>query len=243
MDMSAPKGATSISVLQLPSPSVVAGDSMRDSLGVVKPITVIAYDGAGFPILDAVAQIFVTDTTKFAHITPAAILVGDSVGQARLTGQVGGLQTPGIGVPVTYRPAKILAGAPAAPLVPVPGTDSATSLASSTVNTLVRSLQDSASQGIIVRFKITYLPTNKSGTTRVVAYLAGDGNVPQSRDTTDASGSARIRVVVVAFALDPNVVFGRADSVVVQAESFHNGKLLAGSPVTLVVPIRGTVPR
>ena len=32
-------------------------------------------------------------------------------------------------------------------------------------------------------------------------------------------------------------------SVVVQAESFHNGKLLAGSPVTLVVPIRGTVPR
>ena len=33
------------------------------------------------------------------------------------------------------------------------------------------------------------------------------------------------------------------DSVVVQAESFHNGKLLAGSPVTLVVPIRGTVPR
>jgi len=48
---------------------------------------------------------------------------------------------------------------------------------------------------------------------------------------------------VVGFALDPNVVFGRADSVVVQAESFHNGKLLAGSPVTLVVPIRGTVPR
>ena len=246
VDMSAPKGATSISVLQLPSPSVVAGDSMRDSLGVVKPITVIAYDGAGFPILDVVAQIFVTDTTKFAHLTPTAILVGDSVGQARLTGQVGGLQTPGVGVPVTYRPAKILASPPPpTTLVPVPGTDSATSLASSTVNTVVRSLQDSASQGIIVRFKITYAPPNKSGTTGVVAYLTGEGsgNLPQSRDTTNASGVASIRVVVVGFALDPNVLFGRADSVVVQAESFHNGKLLSGSPVTLVVPIRGTVPR
>lgn len=246
VDMSAPKGATSISVLQLPSPSVIAGDSMRDSLGVVKPITVIAYDGAGRPIIDAITQIFVTDTTKFAHLTPTAILVGDSVGQARLTGQVGGLQTPGIGVPVTYRPFKIVPGTPAATtLVPILGTDSATSLASSTVNTVVRSVQDSASQGIIVRFKITYVPPKKSGSTGVVAYLAGDGggNVPQSRDTTNASGVASIRVVVNAFALDGNVVFGQADSVVVQAESFHNGKLLGGSPVTLVVPIRGTVPR
>jgi len=248
VDMSAPKGAASISVLQLPSPSVITGDSMRDSLGVVKPITVIAYDGAGFPILDAVAQIFVTDTTKFAHLTPTAILVGDSVGQARLTGQVGGLQTPGIGVPVTFRPANILAVAPLpTPLVPILGTDSATSLASSTLNTAVRSLQDSASQGIIVRFKITYAPSIRSGTTGggVVAYLTGDGggNVPQSRDTTNSSGVASIRVVLVATALDPNVVFGRPDSVVVQAESFHNGKLLGGSPVTFVVPIRGTVPR
>jgi hypothetical protein len=243
VDMSAPKGATSISVLQLPSPSVIHGDSMRDSLGVVKPITVIAYDGAGLPIIDAIAQIFVTDTTKFAHLTPTAILVGDSVGTARLTGQVGGLQTPGVGVPVTYRPAKILAGTPPTALVPKLGTDSATSLSSSTVNAVVRSLQDSLSQGIIVRFKLTYVPPNKAGATGVVAYLAGANNVPQSRDTTGANGVASISVVVNAFALDGNVVFGRPDSAVVQAESFFNGKLLQGSPVTIVVPIRGTVPR
>lgn len=242
--MSAPKGATSISVLQLPSPSVIVGDSMRDSLGAVKPITVIAYDGAGLPIIDAVAQIFVTDTTKFAHLTPAAILVGDSIGQARLTGQVGGLQTPGVGVPVTYRPAKIVPGAKDTnALLPKLGTDSATSLSSRAVVAIVRSIEDSASQGIIVRFKLTHVPPNKPGTTGPTAYLADDGRVPQSRDTTIANGNATINVVLNAFVLEPNIIFGRLDSAVVQAESFHNGKRLAGSPVTIVVPIRGTIPR
>jgi hypothetical protein len=243
VDMSAPKGATSISVLQLPSPSVIHGDSMRDSLGVVKPITVIAYDGAGLPIIDAIAQIFVTDTTKFAHLTPTAILVGDSVGTARLTGQVGGLQTPGVGVPVTYRPERIFPGPKPDTLRPNLGTDSAGSFATRAVTVNVRSIQDSASEGIIVRFKLTYVPRNKSGTTSPAVYLGGNQNVPQSRDTTAANGSATINVVVNAYFLDPNVVFGTLDSAVVQAESFFNGKLLTGSPVTIVVPIRGTVPR
>ncbi len=241
--MSAPKGAASISVLQLPSPSVIAGDSMRDSLGVVKPITVIAYDGAGLPILDAIAQIFVTDTTKFAHLTPTAILVGDSVGMARLTGQVDGLQTPGVGVPVTYRPFKIVPGPKPDSLVPNLGADSATSITARAVSVNVRSAEDSASEGIIVRFKLTYVPPNKSGTTSPAVYLGGNGNVPQSRDTTGSNGSATINVVVNASFLDPNIVFGRLDSAVVQAESFHNGKLITGSPVTIVVRIRGTVPR
>jgi hypothetical protein len=238
VDMSAPKGAAAISVLQLPSPSVIVGDSMRDSLGVVRPITVIAYDGAGNPIAEAIPQIFLTDSTRAARLTSSAILIGDAIGTARLTGQVEGLQTPGVGIPVTHRPERIVAGTRPDTIRPRAGADSSTSLGSSTVRANVRSAADSVSAGIIVRFRLARGPATSPTATSPVAWLTNESNVPTTRDTTDASGAASIRVVVNARSLEATVAFGRLDSAVVVAESFHNGKQLAGSPLTIVVPIR-----
>jgi hypothetical protein len=239
VDMAAPKGAASISVLQLPSPSVIVGDSMRDSLGVARPITVIAYDGGGSPIADATAQLFVTDTSKVAHLTTTGVLVGDKIGSTRLLGQVEGLQTPSITVPVTYRPAKIIAGTKPDTVRPTITGDTATERVSSTVRTTVLSALDSASQGIIVRFTLTRQPAASPNATGPVAFLANESNVATTRDTTDASGGASIRVVVYSGRLEASVaVSGRLDSAVVQAQAFHNGKALSGSPVTIVVPIR-----
>ncbi|HEU4787096.1 MAG TPA: hypothetical protein VFS57_06800, partial [Gemmatimonadaceae bacterium] len=52
LDMSAPKGAASISLLQLPSGYVVRGDVMRDSGGAAAKLVVLAYDGDGKVIED-----------------------------------------------------------------------------------------------------------------------------------------------------------------------------------------------
>jgi hypothetical protein len=237
--MSAPKGPASISILQLPSPSVIRGDTMRDSLGVARPITIIAYDGNGEPISGTTSQLFVTDTTRAAHLTETGFLVGDQIGNVRLLGQIEGLQTPGVSVPITYLPAKIGAGAAPDTLRPNVTGDSATSLASSVVRTTVLSAQDSASQGVIVRFSIIRQPTASPTATGPVAYLASESNVLAARDTTDASGTASIRLVVNSRKLEADVALsGRLDSAVVQAESSHNGKALAGSPVRIVVPIK-----
>jgi len=239
VDMSAPKGAASVSGLLLPSPSVIVGDTMRDSLGVAKPITVRAFDAAGNPIDATDAQVFVTDTLKAAHFTTTSILVGDKVGTTRLLGQVNGLQTAGVSVPVTYRPAKFLLGTKPDTVRPTIGADSATSLASSGLATLVKSAFDSASQGIIVRFTLVRSPAKLPSATGAPAFLASTTNAAASRDTTDVSGTtAHIRLVVNGRNLDTTITIGgRLDSAIVQAESFHNGKALAGSPLTIIVPI------
>ena len=70
IDMSAPKGRpASISSLLLPSPSVVVGDSMRDSAGKVAPLRIIAYDANNAPIPSLEVLFFVTDSAAVAHIS------------------------------------------------------------------------------------------------------------------------------------------------------------------------------
>lgn len=241
VDMSAPSGAASISPLQLPSPSVVVGDSMRDSNGVVTPVTVIAYDGAGIPIDDIPIQIFVTDTTRSAHLTPERFLVGDTIGMARLVGQVNGLQTQVVTVPVTYAPAKLVAPSqPPDTARPPVGEDSAHSLGFSNVSATVRSAADSASQGIIVRFTIQRPPAASPSATSPTVYFDNGSGVESQRDTSDASGTVSRRLVVNARAISPDVAAGtRVDSAVVRLDASYKGVPLTNSPLFLVVPIRG----
>ena len=71
IDMSPPKGPASISSLLLPSPSVVVGDSMRDSLGVVAPLRILAYDANNVPLTNVATLFFITDTAATAHLSNA----------------------------------------------------------------------------------------------------------------------------------------------------------------------------
>src|SRR5206468_1510565 len=117
IDMSAPSGPATISVLLLPSPSVVAGDTMRDSAGVVAPLRVIAYDANSTPIPGAIAQFFLTDTTATGHIANSDLLVGDQVGSLHVLGQISWVQTKVVVVPVTIQPTILARGSsPIAPL-------------------------------------------------------------------------------------------------------------------------------
>jgi hypothetical protein len=247
VDMSAPEGAASISALQLPSPSVVVGDTMRDSNGVVAPITVIAFDGAGKPI-QAGVHLFITDTLEFSHIGTNNVLIGDSIGQTRLLGQVGALPTIVAVIPVTFAPTKLVpnpdtsvhgVNAPAGP-------DSASTIGSAPVSVRVLASNDSGSQGMIVRYQIFQAPATRADVHSPAVYLGNaEQNLKSSAvDTTDVKGVATRSVVVISnFFADPALRAGtRTDSAVVLVSSKYKGVDLQGSPLKIVVPIMVTLP-
>ena len=246
VDMSAPQGAASISGLRLPSPSVVVGDTMRDSNGVVAPITVIAFDGAGNPV-QAIVQLFITDTLKFAHIGANNVLVGDSIGQTRLLGQVGTLPTAVSPIPVTFAPSQLVPNpdtsnhginAPAGP-------DSASTIDTASVSARVLASNDSASQGMIVRFEILQAPATRPDVHSPAVYIGNPDQSlkPSAVDTTDAKGIVtRTLVVISNFFADSTLRAGRrTDSAIVLVSSKYKGAFV-GLPLQIIVPIMVTVP-
>jgi hypothetical protein len=238
VDMSAPKGAASISSLQLPSPSVVIGDSMRDSNGVAAPIRLIAFDGSGAPIPTLTPRLFVTDSIPVAVFTPGNVLVGKAKGTVRVLGQVEGLQTAVTTIPVTFPPAQLVPGPKPDTLSPLIGRDSATTLSFSLASGLVRSPLDSASQGIIVRYALISAPQSRTGSSAAV-FIADDANAASVVDTSDASGLVSRRVVMIAaFLADTALLLGRkVDSAVVEATARYRGAVV-GVPLRIVVPIK-----
>jgi hypothetical protein len=133
VDMSAPKGAASISALLLPSPSVVVRDTMRDSTGAVASLRVIAYDANDVPIPGLTTTFFVTDIGAAAHIGNSSYVVGDKLGSVHVIGQVSGVQTTPLTVPVTVAPTKFARSAAVLPdTFVVPFTRSGDTTATST---------------------------------------------------------------------------------------------------------------
>jgi hypothetical protein len=237
--MSAPSGPASISVLQLPSPSVIVGDVMRDSLGNPAPLSVIAYDANGTPVSGVSARFFITDTTTAAQLGSDNLLTGVRVGVVRIVGQVGNLQTPAMSIPITHAPAKIgISGKIDTLFVPLGG-DTAVHRATANISASVRSSADSGSQGIIVRYTLVRAPTPLDPN-RPAAFLTDEQSIRSLVDTTDGAGTATRRLVVVAPLLgDKDVVGGtKPDSAIVEVRATYKGVALSGSPVRFVVPIK-----
>jgi hypothetical protein len=230
VDMSAPSGPASISALQLPWPAVVAGDTMRDSNGVVQPITVIAYDANGTPTTGN-TQLFITDTFKYARVALNKFLIGDSIGQTRLVGQVEGVQTQVAFIFVTLAPAKFKA-ALADTLSPPLGSDSASTDDTRQVQVRLLSENDSATAGWIVRYRIIQAPAPRNAT-QPVAFITNGGKI-SNVDTTDQSGTASRDVTVIANFIEDGAVRAgtKIDSVVVQVSTKYKGK-----EISLNIPV------
>ena len=244
VDMSAPKGPASISVLQLPSPSVVIGDVMRDSTGAPAKLGVIAYDANGTPIADIVPQFFITDTAPVAHFDASGTLVGDKAGTVRIIGQVSSLQTPPVSVPVTAAPTKIARAGTTTDTIRAPLAVDTLQRGKSAAAVLVTGADAAGSQGFIVRYTLQYAPAKLDTSKAAAVFLADDSGKPSTADTTDGSGRASRDVVVIGRLLaDQALKSGqRIDSAVVVAQTSYKGALVSGSPVQLVFPIKVTIP-
>jgi hypothetical protein len=231
IDMSPPKsGVGSISQLLLPSPSVVVGDVMRDSLGAPAPLSIIAYDARFQPIPGLPAQFFVLDTG--AHVNEAGLLFGDRVSSVRVIGSIAGLQTLGTTVPVTVPPDSLKRVGTADSLVAIPGGDSTQNM-STPLSVTVTGVGGTGVNMFVVRYRILYAPAAGPGQPPT-AYIGNDAARPSNADTTDAAGGASRRAVLRIRSLGVNL----PDSIVVEASASYKGALIKGAPSRFVVRVK-----
>ncbi|MGI8401642.1 MAG: hypothetical protein ACR2NS_08595 [Gemmatimonadaceae bacterium] len=225
-------GSSSVLSIQFDSlgaPSVVVGDSLRDTTGaLVRPI-VHAYNFSGGEILPSPVW-FQSPDSGVSVDSATGIVVGDSLRTgARIIATVGGLQAVQK-VDVTLRPDLIVA---------VDSLDSLTySLIDSTKNfspTLTVKVRhgvlpnDSAVRSYIVSFSIV------SESDSNLAQLVNEGRRRSVIDTTDANGLAG-RAIYLRPALITSV--SGVDSIVVKASARYRGVLVTGSPVRLVLKVK-----
>jgi len=215
----------------LPAPSVVLGDTLRDTTGVATPLRATVFNFQGEVISDA-AITFSSPDRGVRVDGPSGFVVADSLRTtpARIIASVGNLQSL-LRLDVSLRPDTV---------APSPGRDSLSySLIDTTLN-VSRSLNvrvlhgvtaDSAVGSYLVSFAVT------SAGDGTLARLVNDAGRTSRVDTTDASGIAGRKI-----RLDPARLASLVDSVIVQATVKHRGAQIRGSPVRLVLRVRPVTP-
>jgi hypothetical protein len=214
----------------LPAPSVVIGDTLRDTTGAVVRPVVHVFNFKGAEITTAPVY-FLSPDSGITVDSVTGIVTGDSLRStpARIVATVGSLQAVQ-NVDVTLRPDTIQA---------VNAIDSLQySLFDTTVN-VSPSLQvklthgiapdDSAVKSWIVSFAIVAQSNPKLGE------LVNDAGQASIVATTDANGIAgrKIRVHPVFLTSSSQV-----DSIVVNATAKYRGVQVSGSPVRLVLRLK-----
>lgn len=215
----------------LPSPSVVVGDSLRDTTGAIVAPTIRAFNYQGEEIESPAVRFYSPDPgVSIDSIT--GVISADSLRStpARIVATVGELQAVRT-IDVTLRPDLVVA---------VQARDTLLySLVDTTINVseqlTVRVRHgtppaDSAVRSYIVSFAVV------SGGNPLLAELVSGGTASPI-DTTDASG-----VAGRAVRIRPLYLPGAVDSVIVNATVKYRGTPVSGSPVRLVVVLQPVTP-
>jgi hypothetical protein len=224
-----PKTVVAVSLDYVASPSVVAGDTMRDTNGVVQRLRGTAYNFrgqaiAGYPIIYRAIDLGL-------HIVDSGFVVADTASllPVRILADAGGLQT---------QPVQLFIVPPPYQVIKVDTTDSVvyslhdtTSILSSPLTVRVLP-QDTVTttipiQGYLVSYAI------QQATDTVWAQLVNGTGQPQHVDTTGSAGTAGQSVRIRPLQL-PMVT----DSVIVLATVKYRGAPLPGSPVKFVLRVK-----
>lgn len=225
-----PSEIVAISIDELPWPSMVAGDTLRDSTGAVSPLVAHLFDGNGNEVQGPV-EFF--SQQPFMHIDASNRLLADDTATTK-----GSVFASTIGVQSVVRQVELVAApkslAPDGTIVPlqwvVPDDPSANT--SQPINARIFSAPNAG-----VRAWIAVFTLEAGG--RVIAendtsqiFLVNDNGRPSYRDTTDFSGrvSRRVRLRIVPGLTPP-------DSAVITVSASYRGAPLAGSPLRLVLPV------
>lgn len=243
-----PAAVFSLSVDSAPSPSVVAGDSMRDTNGVVAPLTGEAFNLQG-KLLSNVLVRFTSLNPNQLTITTQNIAIGarggDSV--ARLVATAQSLQSLPFFLPVVLRPDSILyaPGSDSVSTVPLSLT-SPDSNVSPPLGVVLRHIPDSlngdsVTRTYLVHYRIIYPANAAKGTgapsdTTLLAYIRDATGNPSRVDTTDVNGQALTRSIFINVA---TVKPDTADSIVAIATAMYRKAPVANSPLRFVVRYTG----
>jgi hypothetical protein len=237
-----PSTVFSLAVDSLPSPSVVAGDTMRDTNGVATPLSGLAYNIQNQPLHNVHVQ-FISLTPGQLAISSNNFAIGAASGDSiiRVVADANGLQSLPFNIPVVLKPMSLVHA----------DTDSVSTMQLSLTSpdsnvsvplTIVLAHQpdtvgaDSVTRSYIVHYRIVY-PASAAGgmgtpsDTTLPAYLVSVGGQPARTDTTDGSGlgSRQVHFSVAQFA--PKL----RDSVVVQVTAAYRDTAVVGSPLRFVI--------
>ena len=228
-----PGGPQSLAIDSLPFPAVVVGDTLRDTLGIVRALSARVYDGANRLIPGAPVRFVALDTGVALDSLTGRLVGINRRTSVRLVASVNSLQTLAKTIGVSNRPDT---GSNPDSLrrlvyVTVPRNDPANSYS---LRVRVGSLplvpgtsSDSVVEGWLVKFQLTRLPSSVVDSTLLTA---GVSNSPWA--VTDGSGIASKTLRVV-----PKLGSRTNDTAVVQASVTYRGAHVRGSPVTIVVPL------
>ena len=220
----------SIEFDSLAAPSVVVGDTLRDTTGAVIMPVVHAFNFKGIEIIPAPVR-FQSPDSGVVVDSLTGIVVADSLRStpARIVATVGNLQAIQK-VDVTLRPDSIAA---------VTGFDSLSySLFDTTLNVspslnvkLTHGVapNDSVVKSYIVSFAIV------SQSDPQLSQLVNDAGKPSFVDTTDASGIAGRAIRLHPLFLKSATT---VDSIIVNATAKYRGAEVRGSPVRLVLKVK-----
>jgi hypothetical protein len=221
----------------LPSPSVVAGDTLRDESGRAVALTVRLFDASGAEVSGPAVEFLTRDT--LVTIVGGNFLVARATadGSTSLFASAAGLQSPVRQIEVVKQPDSLAASGPLDTLrLALP--DDARANTSAPV--AVRVLRDDALLGVvgvrswIVSFSLEHNGASVPPGDTSLVFLVDDTGRPTVADTTDGQGTASRRVRYRA--LPGNVP--QLDSVSITASARYRGAPLAGGPVRLVLPVK-----
>lgn len=211
----------------LASPSVIVGDSLRDSLGAATPLSVTAFSYDGTVVPGARARFRALDTrARVDSLT--GFVIGDSAGTtARIVAAVGDVAGL-ILLPVVLRPDTVI-GSNERDSLSYSLTDTAANISNAIGVRVLHgaAAADSAVGSLRVTFGILY-PADTAA-----ARLVDASGRRSDADTTDASGIAARRVKV-----DVSRLTAAIDSVIVNASVKYRGAHLRGSPMRLVLKLK-----
>ena len=228
-----PTSVLSIEFDSLGAPSVVVGDTLRDTTGAVIHPVVHAFNFNGDEIIPT-PVFFLSPDSGVTVDSATGIVVGDSLRStpARIVATVGALQAVQ-NVTVTLRPDFIQA-------VSTAGTDTLKySITDTTVDVSTQQqlqvklthgvANDSAVTSYIVSFAIVAQSNPQLGE------LVNDAGIKSVVDTTDASGIAGRRIRMHPLFLSSGTA---VDSIVINATAKYRGAQVTGSPVRLVLVLK-----
>jgi hypothetical protein len=219
----------SIQFDSLAAPSVVVGDTLRDTTGKVIVPVVHAFNFKGEEILPAPVR-FISPDSGVVVDSLTGIVVADSLRStpARIVATVGGLQAIQK-VDVTLRPDSLSA---------VNGVDSLSySLLDSTLN---------VSPMLTIKLTHGVAPNDSAVKSYIVSFAIVSQSNPQLGQLLDAAGKPSVVAVT-----DATGIAGRAirlhplflssattDSIIVNATAKYRGTQVKGSPVRLVLKVK-----
>jgi hypothetical protein len=232
----APDAIVALAFDTLPYPSVVAGDTMRDSLGRAAPLRAIAYNANGDLMVNPSVRYLALDTG--VDINAAGYLVATTRigGTVRVVAAAATLQSLQKTVTITHAPTLLAASDAVFDTLHYKAPDVITNASKPMTVKLTR---DSAGTpvgvpGFLVSWQASYHGSvlAKNDTTLASLWTDGSSRAMSVVDTTGADGTAARSLRIRSTQLPV------ADSFLVFASVRYRGAVVAGSPVKFVIHFR-----